>query len=95
MSEWNSAEKAADAAHLVPTRPQAKRVSHRLEVGIFGATGGAPSITAGRWEPEHGEVHLVSESQLAPGLSFCLGCKGASLAIDTEAESCKEGALSE
>jgi len=49
MSEWNSAEKAAD-------------------VGIFGATGGAPSITAGR-------------------LSFCLGCKGASLAIDTEAAS--------
>eukprot|EP00913_Durusdinium_trenchii_P029999 g28112.t1 len=35
------------------------------DVGIFGATGGAPSITAGR-------------------LSFCLGCKGASLAIDTE-----------
>lgn len=38
------------------------------DVGIFGATGGAPSITAGR-------------------LSFCLGCKGASLAIDTEAAS--------
>ncbi|CAJ1401469.1 unnamed protein product [Effrenium voratum] len=38
------------------------------DVGIFGATGGAPSITAGR-------------------LSFCLGCKGASLAIDTDAAS--------
>lgn len=39
-----------------------------MDVGIFGATGGAPSICAGR-------------------LSFCLGCKGASLAIDTEAAS--------
>lgn len=38
------------------------------DVGIYGATGGAPSITAGR-------------------LSFCLGCKGASLAVDTEAAS--------
>lgn len=38
------------------------------DVGVFGATGGAPSICAGR-------------------LSFCLGCKGASLAIDTEAAS--------
>mmetsp|Transcript_115107 Transcript_115107/g.245966 ORF Transcript_115107/g.245966 Transcript_115107/m.245966 type:complete len:1031 (+) Transcript_115107:46-3138(+) len=38
------------------------------DMGIFGATGGAPSICAGR-------------------LSFCLGCKGASLAIDTEAAS--------
>jgi len=38
------------------------------DVGIFGATGGAPSICAGR-------------------LSFCLGCKGASLAVDTEAAS--------
>ncbi|CAE8640536.1 unnamed protein product, partial [Polarella glacialis] len=38
------------------------------DVGIFGATGGSPSITAGR-------------------LSFCLGCKGASLAVDTEAAS--------
>merc|ERR1719188_252732 len=38
------------------------------DVGIFGATGGAPSICAGR-------------------LSFCLGCRGASLAIDTEAAS--------
>lgn len=38
------------------------------DVGVFGATGGAPSITAGR-------------------ISFCLGLKGASLAIDTEAAS--------
>jgi len=38
------------------------------DVGIFGATGGAPSICAGR-------------------LSFCLGCRGASLAVDTEAAS--------
>lgn len=38
------------------------------DVGIFGATGGAPSITAGR-------------------LSFCLGVKGASLAIDTDCAS--------
>jgi 3-oxoacyl-(acyl-carrier-protein) synthase len=38
------------------------------DVGIFGATGGAPSICAGR-------------------LSFCLGCKGASIAIDTECAS--------
>mmetsp|Transcript_40600 Transcript_40600/g.130623 ORF Transcript_40600/g.130623 Transcript_40600/m.130623 type:complete len:1023 (+) Transcript_40600:67-3135(+) len=38
------------------------------DFGIFGATGGAPSICAGR-------------------LSFCLGCKGASLAVDAEAAS--------
>lgn len=38
------------------------------DMGIFGATGGAPSICAGR-------------------LSFCLGCKGASLAVDTDAAS--------
>merc|ERR1740117_1994568 len=38
------------------------------DVGVFGATGGAPSITAGR-------------------VSFCLGLKGASVAIDAEAAS--------